>query len=155
METSVRRKEKQIQDQADVEKVIRAATVCFLALCDGLEPYVIPLSFGYADGRLYFHSAGEGRKIELIRRHPLVGFALAVDVAVAAGDRACDWTMRYRSVVGRGRAVILDDAPEKIRGLDLIMAHYGGAGGDYDARRLAATRVIRLDIQAMTGKRSG
>jgi len=62
--------------------------------------------------------------------------------------------MRYRSVAGRGKAVIVDDAQEKSAALDLIMAHYEGPTGGYDPRRLAAICVIRVDIGSMTGKRS-
>jgi len=151
----VRRKEKQIDDPAEIQRVLQAATVCFLALYDDDAPYVVPLSFAYTDGRLYFHSAREGRKITLIRSHPRVGFAVGIETGLVPGAGACDWGMHYRSVIGRGRAVIVEDDPEKVRALDLIMAHYGGPAGGYDPRRVAATCVIRLEIEAMSGKRSG
>jgi nitroimidazol reductase NimA-like FMN-containing flavoprotein (pyridoxamine 5'-phosphate oxidase superfamily) len=113
------------------------------------------MNFAYADKKLYFHSAREGRKLDLIRHNPRVGFALAIETAVAVtGDGPCGWTMRYRSVVGRGRAVIVEDGLEKIGALDLIMAHYGGPTDGYDPRRVAAIAVIRVDIETMAGKRS-
>lgn len=151
----MRRHDKQMADMPDMEAVIRQATVCYLGLCDGAAPYVVPLSFGYESGRIFFHSAGQGRKLEVIRRNPRVGFAFAVDAAPVAGDGPCAWTMRYRSVLGQGRAAMVADAAEKARALDLIMAHYGGAPGGYEPGRVAAIAVIRVDIEAMTGKRSG
>ena len=139
----------------DIEAVIREATVCYLGLCDGAAPYVVPLSFGYESGRIFFHSAGQGRKLDVIRRNPRVGFAFAVDVAPVAGDDPCTWTMRYRSVAGQGQAVLVTDAVEKAHALDLIMAQHGGAAGGYDPQRLSAITVIRVDVDTLTGKRSG
>ena len=154
-ETILRRHDKQIEAMPDIEAVIREATVCYLGLCDGEAPYVVPLSFGYESGRIFFHSAGQGRKLDVIRRNPRVGFAFAVDVAPVAGDDPCAWTMRYRSVAGQGHAVIVTDAVEKAHALDLIMAQYGGAAGGYDPQRLSAITVIRVDVDTLTGKRSG
>ncbi|HDI60328.1 MAG TPA: pyridoxamine 5'-phosphate oxidase family protein [Desulfobacteraceae bacterium] len=151
----MRRKDKQMDEMGQIEAVIRAASVCYLGLCDGAAPYVVPLSFGYEPGRIYFHSGGRGRKLDVIRRNPRVAFALAVDVEPVAGDDPCAWTMCYRSVAGHGRAVIVADAAEKTHAFDLIMAQYGAVPGDYDPQRLAATTVIRVDVDAMTGKRSG
>jgi uncharacterized protein len=154
-DTRMRRKDKQINEMEQIEAVIREAAVCYLGLWDGTTPYVVPLSFGYEPGRIYFHSADQGRKLDLIRRNPRVGFALAAGVAPATGDSPCTWTMRYRSVAGQGHAVIVSDAVEKARAFDLIMAQYGAAAEGYDPQRLAATTVIRVDVDAMTGKRSG
>ena len=151
----MRRKDKEIADPEQIEEVIRQATVCFLALCDGIQPYVVPLSFGHARGRLYFHAAAEGRKIDLIRRHPRVGFALEAGHAVIRSERPCDWSLRYRSVIGEGHAVILDDPVEKRFALERILTHYGGMAHGIDDGSLGGTCVIRVDIAQMTGKRSG
>ncbi len=151
----MRRKDKQISDLSEIEGIIRKATVCFLALCDDAEPYVVPLNFGYADGRLYFHSARQGRKLDVIRRNDRVAFALASETAVVGADSPCGWTARYRSVAGRGRAAVVEDPLEIEAALDLIMAHYGGSRGGYDPPHLARICVIRVDIEEMTGKRSG
>ncbi|MCJ7619404.1 MAG: pyridoxamine 5'-phosphate oxidase family protein, partial [Anaerolineae bacterium] len=66
----MRRAEREIKDREAIEDILRRATVCRLAVCDGNVPYVVPLSFGYADNCLYFHSAREGRKIETIKANP-------------------------------------------------------------------------------------
>ncbi|MDD2603233.1 MAG: pyridoxamine 5'-phosphate oxidase family protein [Desulfobacterales bacterium] len=151
----MRRHDKQMANKLDIETAIREASVCYLGLCDGEVPYVVPLSFGYEPGRIFFHSAGQGRKLDVIRRNPRVSFAFAVDVAPVPGDVSCAWTMRYRSVVGEGHAVIVTEAKEKTHALDLIMAQYGGGAGGYDPRRLSAITVVRVDIETMTGKHSG
>ncbi|OQX60886.1 MAG: hypothetical protein B5M51_09570 [Anaerolinea sp. 4484_236] len=58
----MRRSDREITDQAAIEAIIHEAEFCRLALVDGGQPYIIPLSFGYRDKVLYFHSAVEGEK---------------------------------------------------------------------------------------------
>jgi nitroimidazol reductase NimA-like FMN-containing flavoprotein (pyridoxamine 5'-phosphate oxidase superfamily) len=70
------------------------------------------------------------------------------------GEQPCRWTMKYRSVIGFGRARIVDDEAEKKAALDVIMAHYGGGGGEYDEKSLKLTSVIEVVIENMTGKQS-
>ena len=65
---------------------------------------------------LYFHSALEGKKIEIIHSNPEVSFQVITDSKLVTGQNACeDWTMKYRSVVGNGYASIIEDPEEKIR----------------------------------------
>jgi nitroimidazol reductase NimA-like FMN-containing flavoprotein (pyridoxamine 5'-phosphate oxidase superfamily) len=45
-----------------------------LGLWDGHEVYVVPLNFVRKDGTLYFHSAGTGRKLEILKSYPRVCF---------------------------------------------------------------------------------
>ena len=150
----MRRKDREIAGLDRIEAVIRRATVCFLALCDGGQPYVVPLSFGHARGRLYFHSAAQGRKIDLIRRNPRVGFSLEAGHTVVEAENPCNWSLRYESVIGEGWAVMVDDPEEKRFALECILVHYGGTAQVIDDGRLAGTSVIRVDIAQMTGKRS-
>ena len=64
----VRRKDKEIKDKEVIESIIKRATVCRIALSENNVPYIVPLSFGYKDNCLYFHSAPEGRKIDIIKQ---------------------------------------------------------------------------------------
>ncbi len=165
----MRNKKKEVTSKEAMEAVLREAQLLHLGMCDqdhqGALPYVLPLNFGYADGRIYIHSSREGKKIEVLRRNPRVCFAAEVDVALrppkaktdpeAPGDEsstACGFGMRFRSVVGFGRAVILEDPDAVRQGLDVIMAHYSDGRHDYLDKVLAKTAVIRIDVESMTGK---
>jgi nitroimidazol reductase NimA-like FMN-containing flavoprotein (pyridoxamine 5'-phosphate oxidase superfamily) len=148
----MRRKEKQITDMNEVEKILEQAQVCRLAMVDQGRPYVVPLNFGYRDGALYFHSALEGRKIKVIRENPLVCFEVDEQLKMKKAAAACDWGASYRSVIGTGTARILETPAEKKAGLDIIMAHYSGRSFDYPDEKLAKTAVIQVIIHEMTGK---
>lgn len=68
----MRRKEREICDPEEMESIISRACVCRLAMCEGYAPYVVPLCFGYEGEYLYFHSATEGRKLEILKKNPRV-----------------------------------------------------------------------------------
>lgn len=148
----MRRKEKQITDTQQMEQILEQAQVCRLAMVDQGRPYVVPLNFGYRDGCLYFHSAKEGRKIDVLRADPHVCFEVDELVKINKAAQACDWGVSFRSVIGTGTARILEAPAEKKTGLDIIMAHYSGRSFDYPEEILAKTAVIQVTVDEMTGK---
>lgn len=152
----MRRAEKEITDRGEIDQILRSNTVCRLGLADGPQPYVIPMSYGYDGECLYFHCAAEGRKLDIIRRNPLVCFEVDCDVAVREETLVCRKSMRYTSVVGNGRAVILDDGDEVLHALDVVMAqHYGPRAREYDPEKIGQLLAIKVVIDSITGKRSG
>lgn len=148
----MRRKEKQITDKKQMEQILAQAQVCRLAMVDKGQPYVVPLNFGYGDGSLYFHSAPEGRKIDVLKADPQVCFEVDELVKMNKAAAACDWGVSFKSVIGTGTARILDTPAEKKAGLDIIMAHYSSRSFDYPEEMLAKTAVIQVTIHEMTGK---
>ena len=150
----MRRQEKAIQSLQAIEAVIQRAQVCRLAMVDGDRPYVVPLSFGYRAQRLYFHSAVQGYKIEILQKNPKVCFEMDVDVRVLPGDKACDWGVAYQSVIGFGTVNFITDVAQKRAALDTIMAHYGGTPEPYAETHLRKTQVLEVVIDTMTGKQS-
>ena len=94
----MRRKDKEITDESEIESIIRNSLVCRLGLADNSTPYIVPLCFGYKDNRLYFHSAKEGRKIEILKRNNEVCFEFDDNLEVKAGKAACDWGMNFQEV---------------------------------------------------------
>ena len=124
-------------------------------MCDAGQPYVVPVSFGYADGALYFHSSAEGRKVDVLRKNNAVCVEFDVDQEITQAQSACQWGIKYRSVIGFGRAFFVETEGEKRRALDAIMAHYGGDSQDYPQATLKKTTVVRIEIQSATAKVSG
>jgi nitroimidazol reductase NimA-like FMN-containing flavoprotein (pyridoxamine 5'-phosphate oxidase superfamily) len=149
----MRKAKKEITDTAELEGILSRAEVLHLALHDEPAPYVIPLSFGFAEGALWFHCAREGTKLDLLRRDPRVGFAAVADARVVTGPGACDFSAAGSSVVGRGTARIVTDPAEHRRGLDALMRHYGTEHPVYRPDSLARTCVVRVDVEELRGKR--
>jgi nitroimidazol reductase NimA-like FMN-containing flavoprotein (pyridoxamine 5'-phosphate oxidase superfamily) len=129
--------------------------VCRIAFADADEPYVVPVSFGYDGDAFYIHTAKTGRKLDFIAANNRVCFELEANVSIQTdeGD-ACKWTFAFESVIGNGTISELTSSKEKSRGLNQIMQHYSGREWDIDASVTATTRVWRIDIESVTGKRS-
>ena len=95
----MRRSEKEITDKLAIEKIINASLVCRLALSDGNQPYIVPLCFGYQDRTLYFHSALEGKKIDILKKNKRTCFEFDVNSEIIKAEKACKWGMKYQSVI--------------------------------------------------------
>lgn len=149
----MRRKEREIESREEIEVIIGKALVCRLGMADENGPYIVPLSFGYTGDSLYFHSAKEGRKIDILRKNNRVCFEMDAAGEMVKGERACDWGMKYKSVIGFGKAAFIEDAELKKAALDAIMAHYGTGPFEYDEKKLGRTAVIKVEIESMTGKK--
>lgn len=150
----MRRKEKEITEKSEIASIIRNSLVCRLGLADSGTPYIVPLCFGYKDNCLYFHSAKEGRKIEIIKRNKMVCFEFDDNLQVQAGKAACNWGMKYSSVIGYGWASFIEDPEAKRKALDVIMAQYADGAFEYSEKALGEALVIKVEIQSMTGKKS-
>jgi uncharacterized protein len=150
----MRRTEKEITSLKEIEKIIQKAVVCHLGLTDGDEPYIVPMSFGYQDKALYLHAAAQGRKIEVIKKNDKVCFEFETDIELVKAKSACKWSMKYWSVMGTGRAKIIDDSKAKTRGLSIITAHYANIQYDFPQEYVDKVLVIKIDIEKLSGKKS-
>ena len=151
----MRRKDKQIKEPNELESIIRGAIVCRIAFSLKDVPYIVPVNYGYQDNCLFFHSAFEGRKIDILRQNNRVCFEMEVDVEVVESDSPCKWSTKYRSVIGHGKATLIEDSEEKKKAMDIILAHYGATIHDYPANNIGKFVVIKIEIESMTGKKSG
>jgi nitroimidazol reductase NimA-like FMN-containing flavoprotein (pyridoxamine 5'-phosphate oxidase superfamily) len=151
----MRKPNRQIQDPALLEDILRRGRVLRLAMCRDDQPYVLPLNYGFQQGRIYLHTGRQGLKLEYLRANPRVCFEVSVDVELAPGPLACAWNCHYLCVLGFGRAVEVTDEEERRQGLLAVTAQYAGPG-DHQLRpeSLARALVLRIDIEELSGKRN-
>jgi len=153
----MRRKDKEITDIRQMEDILNKGKFCHVAMASGDEPYLITVNYGYKNDCLYFHSAPDGQKIEMIRKNPNVCFMIYSDEQLVSGENPCkDWSMKYRSVIGYGKATILKNPLEKTKGLNILMEHYSKKGPfEFSEKNLEDTTVIKINIEKISGKISG
>ncbi|MGB9978897.1 pyridoxamine 5'-phosphate oxidase family protein [Methanobacterium sp.] len=154
----MRRNDKEIKDKKCIEQVLKKAIVCRIALCDNNKPYIVPMNFGFNDNFLYLHSAREGRKIDLIKENNNVCFEIDILTEVLSADNACSWGMKYYSVIGFGKAQFIETEDEKKNALDTIMQKYSPNSPksfEYSKSALDKTALIKVEIESLTGKKSG
>jgi nitroimidazol reductase NimA-like FMN-containing flavoprotein (pyridoxamine 5'-phosphate oxidase superfamily) len=151
----MRKAAREISGQAELAEVLERSRHLFLAIHDDPAPYILPLFYGFTEGRIYIHCAAEGTKLQLIAKNPRVSFGAAEEPRIVAGESACGFSGRSRSVIGQGTARVVSDERERVRGLDAIMRHYGVQAPSYRPDSLARTCVLAIDIQGMRGKKIG
>ena len=151
----MRRKDKKISDKSDIKAIIEKAKVCRLGMVNGNKPYIVPLCFGYRDNAFYFHGSLKGMKIDLIRENPNVCFEFDLLTETIESENACDWSMKYQSVIGFGKAGFIEGSDEKRKAISIIMGQYSELPFQFPENKLKATAVIKVEIESLTGKQSG
>nr|WP_281289735.1 pyridoxamine 5'-phosphate oxidase family protein [Geothermobacter ehrlichii] len=114
---------------------------------------MVPLTFSWQDDRLVFHAARIGRKLDLIHRKGRAAFEIDLHSEVVVAAQACDWTVRFASLVGSGPIRILEDEDEKGRALEVLMRHNRHTGPlEIPVAAVRGTAVFKLQIEEMSGK---
>lgn len=151
----MRRNKQQLSEEETI-KILNEATNGVLALDgDNGYTYAVPLSFAYSDGKIYFHAALNGHKLDAIKNNDKVSFC------VVAQDKVVEetFTTHYKSVIAFGRIRIIEDNNdlEKLHGLNLLADKYS-PHVDTEKRekeingKMKALVVIVIDIEHLTGK---
>jgi len=158
MRHPMRKAHREITDKTELEAILASTGVMRLGLCVDGVPYVVPLNFGHdaEAGRIYFHCAREGRKLDMIAANERVCFEVEGGYGLVAAAEPCGWTARYRSVIGWGRALVCQDQAERLHGFKILMRHVSGQDfddGDFPARHAGKAAIVRIDIEHMTGKK--
>ena len=152
----MRQSKRQVTDKATICAMLDAIDTIHVAMHDEPFPYVVPLNFGMEerDGTLYllFHGAMTGTKYDRMERDPRATFEMDCGHMLCTDEAHGMCTMAYESVIGRGRLETVPEA-EREAALQCLMAHYGRPDFAFDRASMAHTRVFRLAVESMTGKR--
>ena len=150
----MRRKRQQLSDEESYAILQKATSGTLALLGDGGYPYAVPISYVFCEGKLYFHSALSGHKVDAIRSCDRASFCV-----VAQDDvKPALYTTFFRSVIAFGRIQIVDDEAEKLAAARLLGNRYNPHQDEALQKELenglARMLVIRLDIEHLTGKES-
>lgn len=151
----MRRSLKEITDPLTIEQLLQKASVCHLGLSDNGQPYVVPMNYAYSGNSFYLHCAMEGRKIDILSQNNRVCVEVVIDYALESADSPCKWTTRFTSVIGFGRAFILEDPIEKEAALNKLMEAYTGTPEHvFSPQALKRVCLIRVDTEDIRAKAS-
>jgi len=153
----LRRTDREITDQATIERIIAEGAYTTIALADHDGPYAVTLSYGYDAGarRLYFHAAHAGRKIDMISKDPRACATIIAEQGYTAGE--CEHP--FESVVLFGRMRVVTDAAEKLHAIHALVDHLELDAEQYWksrswdlADRVGGFSALALDIESITAK---
>lgn len=154
----MRRKDREITDPSLIRRIIGNCSHCHLGLWDGQEVYIVPMNFGFEEEngqlRLYFHCAGEGRKLDILRRNPKVSFQMDTGFELRPQELACEYSAGFASVMGTGVMEFLPDPDAKRHGLSAILNHTTGTRKQWSFPDDSVGRVtvLRLNVERLSCK---
>ena len=155
----VRRQDRQITDKKMIEQFLSEQHIIRIGYYDKAndEVYIVPVNYGYTiiDDQyiFYLHGAPKGRKYELTKDEPNVGFEIDGNYKLAEGKQACQYSAKYQSIIGNGKIQILKDFSEKKLALDIIMKQTTGKTGfEYNPKMVEAVCVYKLTATKLTCK---
>ncbi len=148
------RRKRQLLPTEESVSILEKMTNGTLALHgDDGYPYAVPVSYVYADGKIYFHSATKGHKVDAILTNNKVSFCVVEQDDV----KPAEFTTYFRSVIVFGKARILEDENEKLSALRLLADKYshGEAGMEAEiAKGFNHLLMVEITVEHLTGKES-
>lgn len=153
----MRRTDREITDFNLIEKFIRKEEILRIAFYDEGDIYIVPVNYGYCNVEnkyiFYFHGAKAGRKYELAKKKPTVGFEIDGNYKLLEGDIACQFSAKFQSVIGTGKLSLLETDREKIEGLDFIMQQINYCKENkYSDEMIKAVAVFKLVVDKISCK---
>ena len=104
-----------IESREEMEAILRAIPLGYLGMAMGGEPYVVPLNYAYIDGKILFHCALEGKKLDYLAANPRVCFSVArqPEAEVLSHEQGDACHSDSDSVICYGRARVVEDLEER------------------------------------------
>lgn len=153
----MRRKDREVTERSGIARILDMCKTACIAMADEKEPYVVPLSYGYEwKGdclELYFHCAGEGKKLEILKRNNRVCFTVFCEGELLHTENPCNSGYYFSSVTGNGSVEFIEDAEEKGYALQKMFEHQTGRRVTFTEGQIKSVCVFKIISQDYTGKR--
>jgi len=155
----MRRKDKEITDIDEKINVVKKCKICRIGLSENNVPYIVPMNYGYDFENnaltLFFHSALTGKKLNIIKNNNNVCFEIDCDTKLIEAEKPCNYGYVFKSVIGFGKIIMLENPDEKIEGLNKIMRHQTEKEAVYNFTydEIKGVCVYKMVVEEFTGKR--
>lgn len=153
----MRRKDREVSNFEDIRSIIEKCKVCHLAMVDKGMPYVVPLSFGYKidenELTLYFHSAKEGRKTDILHENDAACFEMMSEGKLGIVENPCRSGYFFESVIGFGRVEFIENVNEKCEALSRLMRQQTNQNFSFTPEQANTVCVFKIVSKDFTGKK--
>jgi nitroimidazol reductase NimA-like FMN-containing flavoprotein (pyridoxamine 5'-phosphate oxidase superfamily) len=146
-----------ITNRFEMESILNEGLVgSFATINDDGSPYIVTVNYVYHNGKVYFHCALSGKKLDNIARDSRVCFEVHIIDRIVLAEKADETSVRYRSVIINGRARLINDVKLKEESLIALTAKYTKNHNvePPSAECIAHTEVVEIEIDEITGKRN-
>ena len=152
----MRRRDREVTDLNQIFEIVRNCNVAHVGMVENGKPYVVALNFGYERQGdtlvLYFHSACEGHKIDILKENPNVYFQMDCvnEFITGTKEHPCAYCWRYDS----GQVEFVENPEEKSAALNCMIRHLGKTEDTFQfpEAMLKKTCVYKLRSTDFTGK---
>lgn len=142
-----------LESREEMERILREETFGYLGLSVDDKPYVVPLNYGYVDGKVLFHCALTGKKLDYLRRNPQVCFTVGRQSGQirrhAEGD-PCH--VDNDSVICYGQARIIEDLEERRSALDTFNRCFRPDAAEISLEAAMKCCAVEIKVAEMTGR---
>ncbi len=143
-----------VESREVIEGMLRGETLGFLGLSVDGRPYVVPLTYGYLDGRILFHGALSGKKLDCIRANPNVCFTVGRQRGkLVRHPQGARCHVANDSAICYGVARILEDVQERRTALQAFNRCLEPDAGEITFEAAAQCSAVEIKIAEMTGRR--
>lgn len=149
----MRRKRQLLSEKESIAVLVNGTSGVLSLLGDDGYPYGVPISYVYADNKIFFHSAKAGHKIDAIRTYNKASFCVIDQDNIVPEE----YTTYFRSVIVFGKLRILADEKELREAIEKLAIKYhpkdNAANRSKEiSKELSRLYMIELSIEHMTGK---
>ncbi|HZW49334.1 MAG TPA: pyridoxamine 5'-phosphate oxidase family protein [Bacillota bacterium] len=155
-ESMLMRRSDRALSQEEAIKILEQGEFGNLALAWANEPYTLPVNYLYFDGKIYIHSAKEGKKLLWLKRNPQVCFSVSHMLQLKKADIACGYGAYFESVIAMGNCTLMEQHPQKENLLMELVRKHDPAVKLPPIDETAADKVslLEITITSISGKGS-
>ena len=143
-----------VESNTEMERLLREEEIGYLGLCLDGKPYVVPLNYHYADGKIWFHCGFKGKKLDYLKGNREVCFVVARQAGWvrehAGGVGTCH--VDSDSVICYGKARVLDDMNEREIALNAFNRRFHPDAAAIARERVKNCCTVEIQISEMTGR---
>lgn len=143
-----------LESRQEMEKLLREEAIGYLGLSMDDAPYVVPLNYAYVEGRILFHCAVTGKKLDYLKRNQQVCFTVgrqSGEVRRHGDEDPCH--VDSDSVICFGRARVIEDLEQRKRALDAFNRCFKSDAEGISLKAAEKCCAVEIEIIEMTGRR--
>jgi nitroimidazol reductase NimA-like FMN-containing flavoprotein (pyridoxamine 5'-phosphate oxidase superfamily) len=142
------------ESREEMEGILREETVGYLGLSMDGMPYVVPLNYGYVEGRILFHCALMGKKLDYLRANPQVCFTVERQAGrVVRHPQGARCHVENDSVICYGSARVVEDVEERREVLTTFNRCLQPDTEEITLEAASKCYAVEIKITEMTGRR--
>ena len=137
----------------EMEKLLIEERVGYLGMSAEDKPYVIPLTYGYSEGKIIFHCALKGSKLNILRKNPNVCFTVSRHFGeMVSHPQGAECHINSDSIVCYGKARIIDSLDERCKVLNIFNRCLQPQAREITREEVRHCHAVEIVIDEMTGR---